>query len=175
MWVRLVVLGWMQFVIGCGSRWQRLFGWLHWTGNLTLELRISITFFFSLLPLPFRIKIQVYIDDNIGGICVVVPLKLVYVFEVFFRYKLPRSFCHSFFCCHIIIHGDCILVITALLLLLVSFEMTPRHHWSYTNITVLSEGLVCRWYVCWLHCGSSCSLVWPVDGRMMCCGIISSC
>jgi len=32
-----------------------------------------------------------------------------------------------------------------------------------------------RWYACVMHLGFSCSLTRAMDGRIMCCGIISSC
>jgi len=36
-------------------------------------------------------------------------------------------------------------------------------------------GILGWWYVCMLHCGSSCSLAWVVGGCIMCHGIVGSC
>jgi len=47
--------------------------------------------------------------------------------------------------------------------------------WSLSSVVPASMQCLWQWYVCMLHRGSNCSLARATNGRIMRCGIISSC
>jgi len=59
--------------------------------------------------------------------------------------------------------------------MLAIYQNTVLRQSQSPTLSRTQDGWLGRWYVCMLHRRSSCSLVRTIHGRIMRCGILSSC